>query len=180
MATVKVWDVFVRVFHWSLVASFAVAFLSGEERDLRTLHYWAGYAAAALVGLRVLWGLVGTHYARFSQFVHGPRTTLDYVKDVITGREARYLGHNPAGGVMVILLLISILGVSLTGHLMTTDAFWGSEEMEEAHEILANGMLVLVALHIGGVIFESVRHHESLVKAMITGRKKAPLPGDVT
>jgi cytochrome b len=179
MATVKVWDLFVRVFHWSLVASFAVAFLSGEDRDLRTLHYWAGYAAATLVAMRILWGFVGTHYARFNQFVRGPQTVLGYVKDVITGREARYLGHNPAGGLMVILLLALVIAVSLTGHLLTTDAFWGSEAMEQAHEVLADGMLGLVVFHVAGVIFESVRHHESLVRSMITGRKRAPLPGDV-
>lgn len=179
MATVKVWDLFIRVFHWSLVASFAVAFLSGEERDLRLLHYWAGYAAAALVALRIIWGFAGTPYARFSQFVRGPGTIIQYVKDSITGREARYLGHNPAGGVMVLLLLASLIGVSLTGHLMTTDAFWGSAAMEEAHEVLANGMLGLVILHIAGVVFESARHRESLMKAMVTGRKRAPAPGDV-
>ena len=180
MATVKVWDLFVRVFHWGLVASFAVAFLSSEERDLRSLHYLAGYTAAALVALRIVWGVVGTHYARFVQFVRGPRTTLEYVKAVATGHEARHLGHNPAGGAMITLLLVSLIGVSLTGHLMTTDAFWGSQEMEDAHEILANGMLGLVVLHVGGVIFESIRHHESLVKAMITGYKRTPAPGDVT
>ena len=179
MATVKVWDLFVRLFHWSLVASFAVAFLSGEERDLRTVHYWAGYAAAALVALRIVWGVVGTHYARFTQFVQGPRTVLSYVKAVVSGREARYLGHNPAGGAMVMLLLLSILGVSLTGHLLTTDTFWGSKAMEEVHEVLANGMLGLVAFHIGGVIIESLRHHESSVRAMITGTKRAPAPGDI-
>lgn len=179
MATVKVWDLFVRVFHWSLVATFTVAFLSSEGRDLRLLHYWAGYAAAGLVALRLLWGIAGTHYARFAQFVRGPRALIDYVRDVLTGREARYLGHNPVGGVMVLMLLCSLVGVTLTGHLMTTDAFWGSEEMEDAHEFLANAMLVLVALHVAGVIFESIRHRESLVKAMITGRKRAPVEGDV-
>jgi cytochrome b len=179
MATVKVWDLFIRVFHWSLVASFTVAFLSSEGRDLRLLHYWAGYSAAALVFLRLMWGLGGTHYARFSQFVRGPQTSLGYVKDVLTGREARYLGHNPAGGAMVVLLLISLIGVSLTGHLMTTDTFWGSEQMEEAHEILANGMIGIIAIHIAGVAFESIHHRENLVKAMLTGRKREAAPGDV-
>jgi cytochrome b len=80
---------------------------------------------------------------------------------------------------MVVALLVSMLGVSLTGHLMTTDQFWGSEAMEEAHELLANGMLVLVALHLAGVILESVRHRESLIKAMVTGRKRAPAEGDI-
>lgn len=179
MATVKVWDLFIRIFHWSLVASFAVAFLSSEGRDLRLLHYWAGYSAAALVSLRLLWGLAGTHYARFSQFVRGPRSTLGYLRDVLSGHEARYLGHNPAGAAMVILLLFSLIGVSLTGHLMTTDAFWGSEEMEEAHEVLSNGMIGLIMLHIAGVVVESIRHRESLVKAMLTGKKRSAAPGDV-
>jgi len=180
MPTVKVWDLFVRLFHWSLVAGFTVAFLSSEGRDLRLLHYWAGYAALALVAVRLVWGVIGTHYARFTQFVSGPRSTLRYIKDVMTGREARYLGHNPAGGLMVLLLLCSLIGVSLTGHLMTTDAFWGSEVMEDAHEALANGMLGLIALHVAGVIYESIRHRENLVTAMITGRKRAPEESDVT
>lgn len=179
MATVRVWDLFVRVFHWSLVASFAVAFFSGEDRELRLLHYWAGYAAAALVMLRIGWGIAGTHYALFSQFVRGPRSTLGYLRSVVTGSEARYLGHNPAGGAMVIALLASLVGVSLTGHLMTTDTFWGSEEMEDAHELLANGMLGLIAIHVGGVILESVRHRENLIRAMFTGRKRAAAPEDV-
>ena len=179
MATVKVWDPLVRIFHWALVASFAVAFLVGEERDLRTLHLWAGYFAAALVALRILWGVLGTRYARFSQFVHGPRRIIGYVVDVARGREARHIGHNPAGGAMVVALLLSLLGVSLTGYLMTTDMFWGSESMEEAHELIANGLLVLVALHIAGVVLESVRHRESLVKAMVTGRKRAPREDDI-
>ena len=179
MATVKVWDPFVRVFHWSLVASFAVAFLVGEERDLRTLHLWAGYSAAALVALRIVWGVLGTHYARFSQFVHRPRRIIGYAVDVAKGREARHVGHNPAGGAMVVALLLSLLGVSGTGYLMTTDAFWGSERMGEADGLLANGMLLLVALHVAGVVLESVRDRECLVKAMNTGRKWAPTEGDV-
>lgn len=179
MATVKVWDLFVRIFHWSLVASFAVAFFSGEDRDLRALHLWAGYAGAALVGLRILWGFAGTHYARFGQFVRAPRTILSYVRDVAMGREARYLGHNPAGGAMIVLLLLSMLGLGITGHLLTTDTFFGSESMAELHEIIANGMVLLVGLHVAGVLFESVRHHENLARAMVTGRKRAPQPGDM-
>ncbi|MFA5950626.1 MAG: cytochrome b/b6 domain-containing protein [Hyphomicrobium sp.] len=176
-STIKVWDPFVRVFHWSLVASFVIAFLTGD--DYETLHIWAGYAAAALVAMRLLWGVAGTRYARFTQFVRSPSTVLSYVRDVVTGREARYLGHNPAGGVMVIALLTSLIALCGTGILMTTDAYWGSEPLEEVHEVIANVMLILVALHVGGVVFESTRHHESLVRAMFTGRKRAPEDGDV-
>jgi cytochrome b len=177
MATIRVWDAFVRVFHWSLVVSFAVAFITGD--DWKTLHIWAGYAAAALIAMRLVWGLVGTPYARFSQFVRSPLVVASYLRNVATGREARYLGHNPAGGAMIVALLATLAGLCLTGSLLTTDAFWGSEPMEEIHEALANLALLLVGLHVAGVVVASLRHHENLVRAMITGRKRAPEPGDI-
>lgn len=171
-ASVKVWDLFVRVFHWSLVASFTIAFLTGDE--IETLHIWAGYAAAGLVALRLAWGLIGPSYARFTQFVKSPAAVLSYMGDIVTGREARYIGHNPAGGAMVVALLAMLVGLSVTGILMTTPAYWHSEPLEEIHEVLANLMLGLVILHIAGVVLASIRHHENLVRAMITGRKRAP------
>ena len=169
-ATVKVWDVFVRLFHWGLVASFAVAWLSADEWD--RLHEWAGYAACALVGLRVVWGFVGTKHARFSDFVRSPLVVLSYLNDVLWGRERRYLGHNPAGGAMIVALLLGIIGLGLTGWMMTVDRFWGAEWVEELHEVLAHGLLALVILHVFGVLFASVSHRENLVRAMLTGRKR--------
>lgn len=177
MATTRVWDTFVRVFHWSLAASFAVAWISGD--DWKSLHIWAGYAAAALIAMRLVWGLAGTHYARFSQFVRPPLVVASYLRDVATGREARYLGHNPAGGTMIVALLVTLVGLCLSGWLLTTDAFWGSEAMEDIHETLANLALILVGLHVAGVVLASIRHHENLIRAMITGRKRAPDSGDV-
>ena len=177
MATTRVWDAFVRVFHWSLVASFAVAWVSGD--DWKTLHIWAGYAAAALIAMRLIWGLVGTHYARFSQFVRSPLVVASYLRDVTTGREARYLGHNPAGGAMITALLATLTGLCVSGWLLTTDAFWGSELMEGMHETLANLALVLVGLHIAGVLWASIRHHENLLRSMVTGIKRAPESGDI-
>lgn len=177
MATTRVWDLFVRIFHWSLAASFAVAWISGD--DWKSLHIWAGYAAAALIAMRLLWGVMGTHYARFTQFVRPPLVVADYLRDVATGREARYLGHNPAGGAMILALLVTLAGLCISGWLLTTDAFWGSEAMEGIHEMLAYLALVLVALHIAGVVSASIRHHENLVRAMITGRKRMSGPADV-
>lgn len=177
MATTRVWDAFVRIFHWSLVASFALAWISGD--DWKTLHLWAGYAAAALIAMRLVWGLAGTTYARFSQFVRSPLVVARYLRDVATGREARYLGHNPAGGAMIVALLATLTGLCVSGFLMTTDAFWGSEMMEDTHEMLANVALALVGLHIAGVVWASIRHHENLFRAMVTGEKRAPQPGDV-
>jgi cytochrome b len=171
---VRIWDPLVRVFHWSLVASFAVAWLSAEEWD--DLHLWAGYAAAALVGFRLLWGIVGTRYARFGQFVRAPRAMLGYLRDIATGREARYLGHNPAGAAMIVALLLGLAGVSVTGWALTAGA---AHWVEEVHGALSSLLLVLVGLHIAGVVLASVRHRENLVRAMFTGRKRAAEEGDV-
>jgi cytochrome b len=176
-ATVKIWDPFVRVFHWSLVASFAVAWLTAE--DVRVLHEWAGYAAGALIALRLVWGIMGTRYARFRQFIRSPGTVAAYLRDIATGREARYLGHNPAGGLMILALLATMAAVAASGWIMTTDAGFGVEWVEELHEILASVMLGLVGLHVLGVVVASLRHRENLVRAMVTGRKRLPGAADI-
>lgn len=168
---VAVWDLFVRVFHWSLVAAFAVAWLTGEEME--RLHEWVGYTAAGLVAGRLVWGIVGTKYARFCSFVKSPGATIVYLRDMTRGTEKRFLGHNPAGAAMILALLAGTLSLGLSGWMMTLDAFWGVKWVEETHEILANGMLALVALHILGVVIASKRHGENLVKSMITGKKRA-------
>ena len=104
MATIRVWDPFVRAFHWSLALSFAVAWLSGEGSE--RLHELAGYAAGALVVARIAWGFLGTGYARFSEFVRSPAAVVDYLKSVVAGSERRFIGHNPAGGAMIVALLV--------------------------------------------------------------------------
>ncbi|TIQ27790.1 MAG: cytochrome B [Mesorhizobium sp.] len=208
---VLVWDALVRLFHWSLVGAFATAWLTAE--DIQPVHQLAGYAVAGLVGFRVLWGLVGSRYARFTQFVRGPVRTASYIRKMVTGRERRYLGHNPAGAAMVVAILVTLSGTAFTGWLLespdraaatvgqmqiTASAFaddngseaeagtTGSPErrvggpLKEVHETLANLMLLLVALHIGGVALASFRHRENLVRAMLTGRKRPPAPGDIS
>ncbi|MDX5362068.1 MAG: cytochrome b/b6 domain-containing protein, partial [Alphaproteobacteria bacterium] len=124
-ATVRVWDPLVRIFHWSLAASFAVAWITADEWD--SLHEWAGYAAAALIAFRLAWGLAGPKYARFSQFVRAPSEVLGYLKATLRGDEPRYLGHNPAGGLMIAGLLAGLAGTALTGWMTTLDTFWGVE-----------------------------------------------------
>ena len=177
-SSVKVWDSAVRIFHWSLVASFAIAWLAADAWD--DLHIWAGYATAALIAFRLVWGFVGPGYARFGQFVRAPRHIMTYLRDVLRGGGRRYVGHNPLGAAMVITLLAALAGVCLTGWMQTTNAYWGVEWVEETHELLANLLLLLVGVHVLGVIYESLHHHENLVRAMITGRKRAPEPGDAT
>lgn len=168
---VAVWDPLVRVFHWTLVTAFAVAWVSSEESEV--IHEWSGYVIAGLVAIRVIWGFVGTRHARFSDFVRGPRETVSFLKETIALRAKRYLGHNPAAGAMVVALLVMLVVTVATGIMMTTDAWWGSEWLEELHEGAANATLILVGLHVIGVLVTSYEHGENLVRGMITGRKRA-------
>ncbi len=187
---IRVWDPLVRLLHWSLVLTFTVAYLTGDDES--RWHEWFGYAVLAIVGLRTVWGFVGTRYARFSEFVYPLRTVRAYALDILRGRARRYIGHNPLGGMMIVVLLVSLTLSSITGwlalepeHTAGTAAVsvamangdgnghkGGNEFLEEVHEFFANLTLLLVFLHIGGVVLSSVLHRENLVRAMITGRKK--------
>lgn len=173
---VRVWDGFVRLFHWSLLALIAVTWLTADGP--KAVHEFAGYVIGGLIAMRVVWGLTGPRHARFGDFVRGPRAVLAHLRDLRAGRERRYLGHNPAGGAMILALLLAVAGTVLTGWLQTTDAFWGSSLMEEIHEALATLILVLAALHVAGVVVESLRHRENLVLSMLTGTKRPPAPED--
>lgn len=175
--TTQVWDLLVRLFHWSLVLSFAVAWVTAEEWD--EVHEWAGYVAAGLVAFRLIWGLVGSHYARFHQFVRSPAAVGRYLATMLRGAEPRYLGHNPAGGFMILVLLAAMLVTAATGWMTTFEVYRHARWLREIHETVANLMLVLVLIHVGGVVLASVRHHENLVRAMIFGRKRAPEPLDI-
>lgn len=170
-ATVKVWDSLIRVFHWTLVALFATAYVTGDE--IERVHIAAGYGIAALLALRLVWGFIGPRHARFADFVRSPREALVYLYDTLRLRARRYTGHNPAGGLMVIALIVLLAGTCATGYLLTTDAYWGSKVLEEVHGALANATVALVVLHVLGVLVASFQHRENLVKSMITGRKRA-------
>ena len=174
---IRVWDPFVRAFHWALALSFAVAWLSSE--GMEGLHDAAGAVAGALVAARVVWGFAGPGYARFSQFVRSPATVVGYLRAIADRSERRFVGHNPAGGAMIVVLLVAMAATAATGWLLTTDAFWGSTAVQRAHSLLAHGVLLLVLLHLGGVALASLRHRENLVRAMVVGVKRAAGPGDV-
>lgn len=169
---VAVWDPFVRIFHWSTVVLVVVAFFSD---DARSLHESVGYAALALVLLRLVWGIVGTRRARFADFVAGPTAILDYLRGLISGRAPRYMGHNPAGGAMILALLLLLVVTAGTGWLSETDTFFGVAWVSHLHHWAAHLMLALIALHVIGVIVSSWMHGENLVLAMLNGRKRAEL-----
>jgi cytochrome b len=169
-AMVKIWDPFVRAFHWSLAALFLLAYATADERE--NVHIAAGYAIAGLLALRIVWGFVGPRRARFSDFVRSPRVVLVYLRDVALLKSQRYVGHNPAGGAMVMALVVMLVGTCTTGYMMTTEAYWGSEVLEEVHETFANLTVGLVVVHVLGVLVASFEHRENLVKSMFTGRKR--------
>jgi cytochrome b len=170
-ASVPVWDRFVRVFHWATAVLVLIAYLTTD--DARALHEMAGYAVLALVSARVVWGLIGTRHARFVNFVAGPRAVMAYLSDLAHGRAPRYLGHNPAGGTMIVVLLALVLVVAGSGWLSETDAFFGVPWVDHLHHISAHVLLVLIGLHVAGVAISSWLHRENLVLAMLTGRKPA-------
>ncbi len=179
--SVRVWDPLVRIFHWTLVLSFAVAWVSADEFD--TLHFWAGYTIAALVAFRVVWGLIGTRHARFTDFVYRLTTIKSYLIDLAALRPKHYLGHNPAGGLMVVILLLSLGLLTFTGMaFVAIDGIgplagtWvesiSGHWMEDVHEAVANLVLAFVLFHIAGVLVSSLVHGENLVRAMINGKKE--------
>lgn len=180
-STVKAWDPLIRIFHWSLVLSFVIAFVT--EDDWMTVHIWAGYAVSLLIAFRLLWGLVGTRNARFTSFVRSRRAVVQHLKAMFTFKAPHYLGHNPVAAVMVILLLASIALVAFSGMVLiagegqgplvdTLFSSWSGDWMEDLHEFLANFTLLLIFCHLAGVLFSSLVEGENLAKAMVTGRKK--------
>lgn len=178
---IRVWDALVRALHWTLAAAVATAWISGHwpPRQFDDVHHSAGYVAGAVVLLRLIWGFTGSRYARLAQFVRSPRAVLAYARAMRSGREPRYVGHNPLGGWMVLLLWGTAFAVTATGWLYTTDWLWGYEWLSDLHAALAWLIATLVVGHLGGVVMASWRHRENLVGAMFSGRKRAPEADDI-
>lgn len=169
--TISVWDPLIRLFHWSIVTACVLNLFVFEAG--KPAHRFVGYIVAILLLIRIIWGFAGTRHARFGDFFPTPSRLLPYLRDVWRGREPRYIGHNPAGAVMMLLLLALLASVCLTGWMMGLDAFWGQEWLEDLHGALANSILLLALLHAAAAIVESWRHRENLVLSMLTGRKRA-------
>ena len=197
-----VWDIAVRLFHWSLVIVFIVAYLSGEDES--ELHIYAGYVILGLVLFRIIWGFIGTKHAKFKDFIYSPSEIMLHAKGLLSGKVKPYLGHNPLGGLMVMALLLTLMltvvsglkvyGAEGYGPLAKSDTSYfissanasnpegmkdedhedsdAEEFWEEIHEFFANLMIFLIVFHILGVIISSKVENENLIKAMITGYKK--------
>ena len=188
----KVWDIAVRIFHWSLLLFYTIAYIS---EDIELIHVYAGYIVLGLIVFRLLWGLIGTKYARFNNFIYGKKVTLAYLRSLLTTKPRHYTGHNPVAGWMILALLIAILLVTWSGLELYADAGKGpmadvkveliplasaddhgeqTESIwEEIHEGLASFSLVLIFFHVAGVLLSSMIHRENLIRSMITGYKKS-------
>jgi len=165
--TIRVWDLPVRLFHWLLVATILIAFISAEEESaLAAWHVPAGWIAAVLIFFRIVWGFIGGEHARFADFLR-PGQIVHHVRGMLARTAERSIGHNAAGGLAIIALLGTVAGVVYTGATMR------GESGESLHEAIANGLLALIAVHVLAVVATSLLTRENLVGAFITGNKRA-------
>ena len=172
---VPVWDIVVRLCHWLLAACVFIN-LFGLTEEGEQWHRYVGYTAAAVVAVRLVWGFVGSRYARFGDFFPTPSRIKQHVQAMLRPTEQAevHLGHNPLGAVMMFALWAVVIGLGVTGYLMGTDAFWGEEWLEEIHEVLANSLWILVPLHVLAAVVMSVKTKVNLPRAMVTGKKRLP------
>ncbi len=166
---IQVWDAPVRLTHWLIALCFTGAYLTAEVDSLRLLHISMGYTMLFLICFRLLWGFIGSKYARFSEFVRSPTTVIRYLRGMLSGHPAHFTGHNPAGAMAIIAMLVLGLIVTISGYANYNEL--GGEWLEEAHEIAANIMLTVVGVHIAGVLLTSYLYRQNLVRSMISGRK---------
>lgn len=169
MKSILVWDIPTRLFHWLFALSFTVAFITSEAHGWAAMHVFSGLIMFGLLGYRLVWGIIGSRYARFSSFLFAPAIALKYLIDTVQGKAERHVGHNPAGSWAIYLLLLLGVGISISGLVMLSAA---GELFEELHEALSYGALAVVAVHIVGVISASLLHRENLPRSMVNGRKQ--------
>lgn len=173
MNPVLIWDLPTRLFHWLLSAGFiaaaVIALAMGEHSPLFPYHAIIGLTIALMVALRIVWGIVGTRYARFGSFIFGPGAVVEYMKGAMIGGGKRHIGHNPGSAVAIFALLGLVLALAVTGFMMGQ----GNEGIKEVHEILAWTTVGVVVVHVLGVAFHTIRHRENITASMIHGRKRA-------
>lgn len=165
---ILVWDLPTRLFHWLFAGAFATAYLTAESETFFPLHVFAGLLMLVLVGFRLVWGLTGSRYARFSSFLFSPAAGAKYVFEVLKGKARRHIGHNPAGSWAIYALILLGAGAAASG----LSLLFLGESFEDLHEALANAMMAVVVVHLVGVAVESLAHRENLPKAMVDGCKE--------
>ena len=176
----KIWDLLVRLLHWLLVITFIMSYTSKEQNY--PLHLYSGYSLLGIIIIRFIWGFIGTYHARFKNFIYSPTITYRYIKKLLTYQQKRYIGHNPAGGAMVMILLLMLLIISLSGialdgaenragPLGESTLFYYTESIKNIHIYSSNITVGLIILHIIGVLYSSIKHRENLIWSMLSGYK---------
>lgn len=172
MSKKLIYDLPTRLFHWSFAGLFIFAFVIAktvdDESPTFSYHMLAGLLLGGLVALRLIWGLIGSKYARFSTFALRPIDLVSYLKGILTGNKKLWAGHNPASSWAALVMMGSAVMLAVTGYFMTTGY---KEEFEDAHELFANAFLVTALLHTAGVIIHSLRHQDGIALSMVHGKK---------
>jgi cytochrome b len=167
-----IWDLPTRVFHWLLTAGFIaaalIAFLAEGESKLFPCHAIIGLVLTLMVVLRLIWGLLGTRYARFGSFLFGPQAVIIYLKTAFFGGSTRHIGHNPGSAYAIFAMLALALGISVTGIMLSL----GNKAFKEAHEVMSYALIAVAVVHVLGVVFHTIRHRENITLSMITGKKE--------
>lgn len=168
-----IYDLPTRIFHWLFAGLFLTSFLiaktSGDDSPWFSFHSLGGLTLGFLIALRVIWGVLGSKHARFSGFALNPKDLIQYFRDIVTGKKKVWAGHNPASSWATLLMLALGAGLAITGYLMTSGP--DKEVYEDVHELMANGFMVVVILHVAGVILHSLRHRDMIALSMVDGRK---------
>lgn len=167
--SIYVWDRFIRIFHWSLVSCVLLDYFVIDDGE--AVHRWLGYAAFALVLARLVWGFIGSKYARFSDFLPTPSRIIKHLRHMIYGEQDRHVGHNPLGAMMMFALMALVLALGVTGFMQGLDFYWGEEWLMDLHDTLADILISLAIVHALAAIVMSRIEHTNLIKAMITGFK---------
>lgn len=185
--SVKVWDIYTRLFHWVLGIAILVCFIAEDQGEME-IHTASGIVVLGLVAFRLLWGFFGPHTAQFHRFIRGPQTIIAYIRNGKASQFRPMIGHSPIGALSVVALLVLVTVQATTGLFASDDIYTEGPLVKfvssdfgklatEIHKVNSNLLLVMIALHIAAVLYYLFVRHENLILPMITGRKRA-LSGD--
>lgn len=173
MTKIKIYDLPIRIFHWLFAGLFVTSFFIAEVIDddslLYTYHMLAGFLMVFLIVLRVLWGIIGTKYARLSAYKLSPSDLIKYLSSILNSKSKKYIGHNPASSYAALAMFVFTFGLVLSGVFMT--AGFGEDVFEDVHELLATGFIITIIMHILGVVIHQLKHKDGMILSMFNGSR---------